>query len=117
MSFKFEQLRVWQISFEFAEEINLTADGFPVKELYNLTAQLRRAADSIGLNIAEGSTGQSNNEQRRFLSYANRSTLEVAACILKAKARNYIHEDEFSSLYKKCESLSKMLQRFMQKIN
>lgn len=117
MPFKFEQLRVWQISFELAEEVNLLADQFPVKELYNLSSQLRRSADSIGLNIAEGSSGQSNSEQRRFLSYANRSALEVAACILKARARNYIQEHEFTLLYKKCESLSKMLQRFMQKMN
>ena len=54
MSFKFEQLRVWQASLAFGEKINVIADGFPKKELFNLSSQIRRAADSIGLNIAEG---------------------------------------------------------------
>jgi four helix bundle protein len=43
--------------------------GFPSKELYNLSSQIRRAADSIGLNIAEGSSGHTDAEQKRFSSY------------------------------------------------
>ena len=66
MAFKFEQLRVWQISLEFGEKINSLADEFPRKEMFNLSSQIRRAADSIGLNIAEGSTGHTNAEQKRF---------------------------------------------------
>lgn len=82
MAFKFEQLRVWQASLEFGERINHLADQFPKKEMFNLSSQIRRAADSIGLNIAEGSTGQSNAEQKRFLIFANRSALEVVACLI-----------------------------------
>jgi len=90
MAFKFEQLRVWQVALAFGEKINVIADGFPGKELFNLSSQRRRAADSIGLNIAEGSTGQSNAEQKRFLIFAIRSTLEVVACLIKANLRSYI---------------------------
>lgn len=75
MAFKFEQLCVWQASLEFGEKINLIADQFPKKEMFNLSTQIRRAADSIGLNIAEGSTGQFNAEQRRFLIFSNRPAL------------------------------------------
>jgi four helix bundle protein len=56
MAFKFESPGVWQVSLAFGEEINVIADEFPNKEMFNLCSQIRRAADSIGLNIAEGST-------------------------------------------------------------
>lgn len=117
MAFKFEQLRVWQVSLVFGEKINAIADDFPKKELFNLSSQIRRAADSIGLNIAEGSTGQSNAEQKRFLTFANRSTLEVVACLIKAKLRTYIDEITFLALYAEAETLVKMIQAFIRKLN
>ena len=116
MAFKFENLRVWQVSLEFGEEINELADLFPKKEMFNLSSQIRRAADSIGLNIAEGSTSQSNAEQKRFLIFANRSALEVVACLIKARLRKYIDESTFKKLYDKSEMLVKMLQAFIRKL-
>ena len=115
MAFKFEQLRVWQVSLVFGEKINVIADSFLKKELFNLSSQIRRAADSIGLNIAEGSTGQSNAEQKRFLIFANRSTLEVVACLFKAKLRTYMDEKTFQALYTEAETLVKMIQAFIRK--
>ncbi len=117
MAFKFESLKVWQSSLQLGEKINALADSFPGKELYNLSSQIRRAADSIGLNIAEGSTGHTNAEQKRFLLFANRSTLEVVACLIKAKLRNYINDVTFESLYKDCELLSKMLNAFIHSLS
>ena len=117
MSFKFEQLRVWQLSLEFGDKIDTIADSFPKKELFNLSSQIRRAADSIGLNIAEGSTIQSNAEQKRFLIFANRSALEVVACLIKAKRRKYIDEITFQKLYNESEILVKMIQAFIKKLN
>src|SRR5688572_26930685 len=100
MAFKFEQLRVWQLSLVFGEKINAIADGFPKKELFNLSTQIRRTADSIGLNIAEGSTGQTNAEQKRFLIFANRSALEVVACLIKSQTSNVYRRKNFSqSIY------------------
>ena len=117
MAFKFEQLRVWQISLEFGEKINSLADEFTRKEMFNLSSQIRRAADSIGLNIAEGSTGHTNAEQKRFLIFANRSALEVVACLIKARRRNYLNEITFKTLYDESEALVKMLQAFIRKLD
>ena len=117
MAFKFENLRVWQVLLEFGEKINLLADEFPKKEMFNLSNQIRRAADSIGLNIAEGSTSQSNAEQKRFLIFANRSTLEVVACLIKAKLRKYIDEPTFNHFYNEAEKLVKMLQAFIKRLS
>ena len=44
---------------------------FPKEEIYNLTSQIRRAVDSIALNISEGSIGQSSLEQKRFIGMAS----------------------------------------------
>lgn len=117
MAFKFEQLKVWQLAMELGEDINIIADQFPKKELYNLGSQIRRAADSIALNISEGSTGLTDPEQKRFLTYSNRSTLEVVTCLFKAKLRKYIDSEKFMLQYEKCETLCKMLQAFIRKIN
>jgi four helix bundle protein len=116
MAFKFENLRIWQESMELAEEINTVADNFPKKEFYNLSSQIRRAADSIALNIAEGSTGLTNMEQKRFLIMANRSVLEVVTCLVKANTRKYLDLESYCTKYKKCESLSRMIQAFIKKL-
>ena len=66
MAFKFENLRVWQVSLEFGEKINLLADEFPKKEMFNLSNQIRRAADSIGLNIAEDRPAKVMQSKKNF---------------------------------------------------
>lgn len=58
MPFKFEKLKVWQKSLDLTAIVNDIAAKFPKEELYVLLSQIKRAADSIALNIAEGSTGQ-----------------------------------------------------------
>jgi four helix bundle protein len=56
MSFKFEKLIVWQKAVDLSGIHDLTK-SFPKDELFVLTAQIKRAADSVSLNIAEGSPG------------------------------------------------------------
>ena len=57
MGFKFEKLKVWQLALELDGEISDMVKSFPKDELFILTSQVKRAADSVVLNIAEGSTG------------------------------------------------------------
>jgi four helix bundle protein len=90
MGFKFEQLQVWKKSIDFSLKIHELTRNFPAEEFYILTSQIKRAADSIALNIAEGSTGQSNAEFRLFLGYAIRSAMEVVSCLYIGKARKLI---------------------------
>lgn len=66
MSFKFEKLIIWQKSMEFGEDIHKISADFPQKEVFNLTSQITRAADSVALNISEGSILQFNAESRNF---------------------------------------------------
>jgi four helix bundle protein len=114
--FKFEKLVIWQRAMELGEEVNLLAREFPKEELYNLSSQIRRAVDSIALNIAEGSIGQSDPEQRRFISYALRSLAEVVTCLYKAKRRKYISEENYVKLHADAFSLTNMIIAFQKNI-
>jgi len=116
MRFKFEKLIIWQKAMELGEEINLLTERFPKKEVYNLSSQIRRAADSIALNISEGSIGQSNPEYHKFLGYAIRSLAETVTCIHKAKSRKYLSEEEFKRIYDFSFLLMNMMIAFKNKI-
>jgi four helix bundle protein len=72
--------------------------------------EVKRDADSIALNISEGSTGQSNAEFSQFIGYAIRSAIEVVSCLYLAKKRNIISNENFQELYNKAETIIKMLQ-------
>ena len=117
MPFKFEKLKVWQHSVEITDEVELIVKGFPQHELYSLSSQMRRAANSISLNIVEGSTGLSDTEFKRFLRIANRSALEVVGCLYLAKRRNYISDKYFTRLYNRIEELVKMIQALIKSLN
>lgn len=117
MAFKFEDLRVWQKSLDFATEVSILVRNFPSEERYVLTSQFQRAADSVALNIAEGSTGQTPKEFKRFLGIALRSAIECVACIHLARRRNLISEEEFSKYYQDLEELIKMLQALRKSIH
>jgi four helix bundle protein len=110
MGFKFEELRVWQMALDISKEIDELAFAFPKREEYVLSPQIRRAADSIALNIAEGSTGQSNAEFKRFLGISLRSAIEVIACLHLGKKRNIISDDNFVQFYDKITILIKSIQ-------
>ncbi|MBX2964537.1 MAG: four helix bundle protein [Cyclobacteriaceae bacterium] len=117
MAFKFEKLLVWQKSLDLTAVVHEVSKKFPKEELYILTSQIKRAADSVSLNIAEGSTGQSNAEFRRFLSIAMRSDIEVVGCIYIAQRRNIIHEDDFKMIYKMCEEILVMIASLRKSLN
>ena len=116
MRFKFENLIVWQKAMDLAEDITKISHKFPKAEVYNLSSQIRRAADSIALNISEGSIGQTNPEFKRFIGYAIRSLAEVVTCLHKANRREYISEQEFSKYYEYAFNLMNMLAAFKTKI-
>ena len=109
MSFKFENLRVWQDSVEVTGLVHDVTRKFPKDELYILTSQIKRAADSISLNIAAGSTGQTNPEFKRFLGFSIRSGIEVIGCIYIAKKRNIIQQQDFDSIYNSVNTLVKSI--------
>ncbi|MDI1324307.1 MAG: four helix bundle protein [Algoriphagus sp.] len=110
MAFKFEELRVWDLAINLSAEVSKLVKSFPSEEKFVLSSQIQRAADSVALNIAEGSTGQSNAEFKKFLGYALRSSIEVVSCLYLGKKRNIIKEEDFSRLYAAYEGLTIKIQ-------
>ncbi|MEM1001412.1 MAG: four helix bundle protein [Bacteroidota bacterium] len=106
--FKFEDLKVYQKAMDFGEVVNLLVKKFPAYELYALSSQLRRASDSIALNIAEGYPG-SDAQFVKHLNHAIFSANECVSCSTKAKRRNYISYEEDEENRKLISELTKML--------
>jgi four helix bundle protein len=75
------QLEVWQRGMNYVVRLYEFSADLPADERYNLTSQLRRAAVSVPLNIAEGAGCTSAAEFARFLGYAYRSLKEVDTCL------------------------------------
>lgn len=107
--FKFEKLIVWQKAIELFSDIHELTRTWPKEELYIHTSQIKRATDSIFLNIAEGCTGQSDAEFKKFLGYSSRSALEVINCLYLAKGRNLIDQNLFDSKYESIGEIVKMI--------
>ncbi|OGE19587.1 hypothetical protein A3A14_01605 [Candidatus Daviesbacteria bacterium RIFCSPLOWO2_01_FULL_43_38] len=78
---KFRKLNVWRRSVKFVTEIYKITSKFPKEEKFGLMDQIRRAAISISLNIAEGSGAGTDAEFIRFLRMAQRSAYEVIAAL------------------------------------
>ncbi|MCD9615579.1 four helix bundle protein [Chryseobacterium gleum] len=116
MSFKFEKLVIWQKSMEFGEFIFKLSQKFPKDEMFNLTSQIRRASDSIALNISEGCILQSKLEFKKFLGYSIRSLAETVTCLYKAKNREYITEEEFNKSYHESYNLMNQIVAFRNQI-
>jgi four helix bundle protein len=109
MAFKFESLQVWQRALDLTDEIDQLTKKFPKDELYVLSSQIKRAAGSVVLNIAEGCTGQTNPVFRTFLSYALRSGIEVVSCLFIGRKRKIISDTDFNKLYDEYQALTKMI--------
>lgn len=116
MAFKFENLEVWKLSLDYCDQIYDIVDLLPSKEEYNLKTQIRRAVTSISLNIAEGSTSQSNPEFSRFLGMVIRSCMEVIACLHLAKRRKYVNDEIFTQNYQSGAKLFAKLQALRRKL-
>lgn len=109
MEMKFEKLVVWQMALELSAKIHESTLSFPKDELYILTSQIKRAADSIALNIAEGSTGQTTPKFKRFLTIAMRSGIEVVACLHVAEKRKIISEPTLIEYKQKAQEVIKKI--------
>lgn len=106
--FRFEELNVYFQAKEFSQWIYKLTATWPKNEFHGLTDQLRRAAVSICLNIAEGS-GRQKKEFGRFLDIAKGSAYECVAVSEIALGINYCEIKDHKELYSRCESLVKMI--------
>lgn len=108
--FNFENLNVYQEALVFINAIYNRTANWPKDELFGLASQLRRAAVSIALNIAEGSS-RTKKDFRHFLDLSRGSVFECVAILSIALNRKYITAKEFELHYEFCNKLARMTSR------
>jgi len=106
--FKFEELKIYQKAILFGEEVNSQISTFPKEEIYRLSSQFIRAADSIALNIAEGSAS-SDAQFNRYLQMAWDSAHECVVCSTKARLRNFITQEQDEKNREMITEISKII--------
>jgi len=93
----FQDLIVWQKAHQFVLSVYQFSEAFPQKEMYGLTAQLRRAAISIPANIAEGFKKKTKPDKARFMNISQGSLEECRYYLILAKDLGYGDSKELLS--------------------
>ena len=106
--FNFEKLEVWQKSVAFAGLVYRLTKPFPVDERFGLTNQVRRAANSVSSNIAEGSA-RPPADFAKFLGYASGSLYEVVTQATIGRNEGFLRAEDYAQLYRDAGEISRML--------
>ncbi len=110
--FRFQDLKIWQLAIEIADELFDIADDLEQKRLYRFADQLRGAGMSMSNNIAEGSGSDSKKEFKQFLNMARRPTFENANILILLQRRKLISQDSLDRLLTKLDSLCRQTTNF-----
>jgi four helix bundle protein len=105
----FKERKVWQKAHSLTVAIYSASRSLPREEIYGLTGQLRRAAVSVGANIAEGCGRRSDGELVRFLQIARGSAAEVEYHLLLARDLRFLSDPEHKELERKLIEVQRML--------
>ena len=105
----FHKIDIWKRSYASTIEIYRLTSSFPSEEKYGLASQIRRAASSIPINIAEGAGRSSRKEFAHFLLIAMGSASELDCELLLSHDLGYISDDNFSRIYKELGEIRKMM--------
>lgn len=106
---KFKDLSVYRKALMLTKIVRERTSKFPKTEFFGLSSQLRRAADSIVLNIAEGAGNSSQKEFSRFLDFSIRSGFECLGCCDIAEINNYLEKSAINELNGKINEVIAML--------
>lgn len=93
-----KKLLAWQKAIDMVVKIYSVTGGFPRKEDYGLTSQLRRAAVSVPSNIAEGLTRRTQADKLHFLNVSQSSLSEIDTQIEISRRLEYIHDESYESV-------------------
>ena len=109
MTYKFEDVKAWQLAHVFVLKVYRYTKLFPEDEKFGLVSQFKRAAVSIEANIAEGYKKLSKNDKLRFYNISQGSIEECRDYIILGRDLGYIDPDAFGELYTSLENASKCL--------
>ncbi|HYE25221.1 MAG TPA: four helix bundle protein [Clostridia bacterium] len=105
----FKKLAVWQKAHDLTLELYRATSKFPSSELYGLTSQVRRAASSIGANLAEGCGRGCDGDLARHISIATGSASELEYHLLLARDLGFITANDHVRLGAGLREVGRML--------
>src|SRR5438270_4723784 len=113
----YRDLLVWEKAHSLTLCIYRDTQAFPKEERFGLTSQIRRAAASIGANLAEGCGRRSDGEFGRFVQIAMGSAVELSYHLLLARDLGLLRAAEFAPLHSETDEISRMLSGLQSKLN
>ena len=114
--FRFREWPVYKDAKSFRKKIRRLANSLPENERYLLRDQISRSADSICLNIAEGSNKLSDIDFSRYLNNSETSLEEVVCCMDLILDDGHMTEREFAEHLKEAERLGAQLIAFGKRV-
>ncbi|MCK5020688.1 MAG: four helix bundle protein [Candidatus Peribacteraceae bacterium] len=105
----FEDLKAWQSAMNLIEEIYLITSTFPKEETYGITSQVRRSANSIAANIAEGFGRYTYPDKANKYVIARGECHEVRAFLLIASRLNFIQKTDLEKSIQSLENTGRLL--------
>ena len=115
--FRFEKLEVWKDAKDFISLVYKITAGFPTSEQFGLTNQVRRAAISIALNIAEGSAKGSDADFKRFLKMSQGSLHETVTGFYIALDQKFVSQKQFDGIYNFALKVDAKLNAFLKALS
>ncbi|MFK7602684.1 four helix bundle protein [Deinococcus sp. SM5_A1] len=107
---------MYSLALDFAAEVCRLSERFPDHERFGLTNQMRRAAVSVSLNIAEGRGRGTDREFIRFLMISRGSLFEVVSASQIAHRLNYLDTDGLNILRQQARTLSAKLMTLIKRL-
>lgn len=111
-----EELEVWQKAHALTIKLYQATEAFPRTEMFGLTSQIRRAAGSIGANLAEGCGRWGEVELARYVQIAIGSASELQNHLRLACDLGFLSQPEYLSLLRNLTSVRQMLTAFLQSL-
>ena len=105
----FQKLEVWKKAHQMTLKIYRATQAFPREEMYRLADQLRRAASSVGANVAEGTGRNTLKEYLQFLYTARGSVEETKYHLILSRDLGYLSPDVFDELMEGYNEVGRML--------
>lgn len=111
-TYSFEKLEVWQLARIWRKNIYAATFHFPASEKFGLSSQIRRAANSITANLAEGCARSGAKDRLKFVNIAYASTIEVLDHLITAHNLSFTDEPLYQTLRLEMDTLVIKLERF-----
>ncbi len=112
----YKDLIVWQKSIGLTVQVYQVTKDFPDSEKFGLTSQLKRAVNSVSINIAESYGRNSSKHYTNFLNYSRGSLYEGECALILSKKLELSKSNFHDDLILKIEEISKMLTSLINKL-